>query len=135
MLGEHLGEESGQTIGRRVLPGPDGLHPVVEASFEGSGTVLGTPYQNVGTYTATPRADGTFSGIGQGVVMTADGAAVMWSGTGVGRFTETGAQVWRGALLYETTSEKYARLNSVVGMFEYEVSPDGKTSGTFTEWK
>lgn len=135
MLGEQLGEETGQTTGRRILPGTDGLHPQVEASFESTGTVLGTAYQNVGTYTATPRFDGTFAGVGQGVVMTADGAVVMWSGTGVGRFTETGAQVWRGGLVYETTSEKYARLNTVIGMFEYEVSPEGKTVGSFTEWK
>jgi hypothetical protein len=135
MLGEKLGEEVGQTTGRRILPGTDGLHPVMEVSLEGSGTLIGAAYQNVGTYTATPRSDGTFIGEGQGVAMTADGAAIMWKGTGLGRFTETGSQVWRGALYYETTSEKYARLNTTACVYEYEVAADGKTTGTFMEWK
>ena len=40
MLGDQIGEETGQVTGRRVLPTDDG-RPVVEVSFRASGTNLG----------------------------------------------------------------------------------------------
>jgi hypothetical protein len=134
MLGEMLGEESGQVTGRRVLPVAGGPSPVVEASYEATGTLLGSPYTVMGTYTSMPRADGSLFGEGQGVLMTGDGL-ISWRGVGVGRFTASGGLSWRGGLVYETAVERYARLNGVAGVFEFEVGADGKTTGKIYEWK
>ena len=61
MLGEQLGEETGQVIGTRVLP-DEGAGPEVEVSFQASGTALGVHGNNVGTYVSVARPDGTLFG-------------------------------------------------------------------------
>jgi hypothetical protein len=53
----------------------------------------------------------------------------------VGKFKEKGALSYRGILYYRTTSQKLARLNSAVGVFEYEDDPEGKTQTKIWEWK
>ena len=60
---------------------------------------------------------------------------VSWKGSGLGRFKERGAVSYRGILYYRTASEKLAQLNTVTGVFEYEVDPDGKTHSKVREWK
>jgi len=67
--------------------------------------------------------------------MTQDGDMIIWKGSGVGKFKEKGALSYRGILYYRTTSQKLARLNSAVGVFEYEVDPEGKTQTKIWEWK
>ncbi len=134
MLGEKIGEETGRVTGRRVLPS-EGHGPKVEVSFEASGTILGVEATNLGTYSSIVRPDGTLYGEGQGVAMTKDGEAVSWIGQGVGRFTGGGAVSYRGALYYQTASEKLASLNSIAGVHEYEVDEDGNTQATTWEWK
>jgi len=42
---------------------------------------------------------------------------------------------WRGTLLYETSSQKLARLNGIAVPFEYEVDESGKSEGRLYEWK
>jgi hypothetical protein len=134
MLGEQLGEEIGEVTGRRVLPsvGP----PKVEVSFQTHGTLLGMHETNVGTYITVTRSDGTMFGEGQGVVMTEDGGMASWHGHGVGRFTGQGsAMAWRGAVYYQSTSPQLARLNNVVGVFEFATDAGGKTESKVYEWK
>ena len=134
MLGELLGEESGQTTGIRVLPS-EGAMPTVEVSFQASGTLVGVGTTDMGTYSSVVRPDGTLHGVGQGVIMTSDGEMATWSGEGVGRFTGRGTAVsWRGAIYYQTASPKLARLNSVAALFEYEVDENGKTQAKLWEW-
>ena len=134
MLGEKIGEETGRVTGRRVLPS-EGHGPKVEVSFEASGTILGVESTNLGTYSSIVRPDGTLYGEGQGVAMTKDGEAVSWIGQGVGRFTGGGAVSYRGALYYQTASEKLASLNRLAGVFEFEVGEDGNIQDTTWEWK
>ena len=135
MLGEVIGQESGQTTGIRVLPS-EGTTPTVEVSFQASGTLLGAETTDMGTYSSVVRPDGTLHGAGQGVVMTKDGSMATWRGEGVGRFTGRGTAVsWRGALYYQTASPSLARLNSVVVIFEFEVDENGKTHSKAWEWK
>jgi len=134
MLGEQLSEEIGEITGTRVLPsvGP----PKIEVSFQSHGTLLGVPETNMGTYIAVARPDGTLSGEGQGVVMTEDGGMASWHGHGVGRFTGQGSAVaWRGAVYFQTTSPQLARLNSVVGVFEFGTDAGGKAESKTYEWK
>jgi hypothetical protein len=135
MLGEKLGEERGEMTGMRVLPpGPHG--PRVEVSFQASGTILGQVSTDMGTYVATTRSDGTMMGDGQGVLMTSEGDTASWVGYGVGKFTGKGTAVnWRGALFYQTMSQRLVALNSVAVIFEFNVDENGKTEAMIWEWK
>ncbi|QNS03808.1 hypothetical protein [Streptomyces xanthii] len=134
MLGETIGEEQGRTTGMRVLS-TDGGHPVTEASFQASGTLLGVEIQDTGTYESVLRPDGTLWGEGQGFNMTKDGETVTWHGSGVGRFVDGGAVEWRGAIFFETAATKFERLNTVAGVFEFRVEADGKAAAKLYEWK
>jgi len=91
MLGEQIGEETGQVTGTRVLP-DEGAGPKVEVSFQSSGTTLGVHGSNIGTYISVARPDGTLFGEGQGIATSDEGDVVTWRGQGVGRLT---GQAWR----------------------------------------
>jgi hypothetical protein len=134
MLGEQVGLETGQVTGMRVLASEG--DPIVEVSFQATGTLLGIRETNMGTYTTVTRPDGTLFGEGQGVVMTDDGELASWKGDGAGRFTGSGTAVsWRGALYYQSASPRLARLNSMAVVFEYETDASGKTEAKAFEWK
>ena len=134
MLGDLIAEAKGKRTGRRVLP-TDGAGLKVEVAFESSGKLLGTDVHEIGTYVSGTRPDGTLYGEGQGVVLTAGGDAITWKGAGVGKFTGGGAVSYRGAVYYHSASPKFARLNSVAGVFEFEVDAAGNTSSKLWEWK
>jgi hypothetical protein len=132
MLGDLIGETTGKRIVRRVLSS-DPLK--VEVSFEEIGTMLGTTVNGFGTYTSAVGTDGGIYGEGEGGMATADGELISWKGSGLGKFGPGGAVSYRGILYYRTTSQKLARLNTVAGVFEYEVDPEGKTQTKIWEWK
>jgi hypothetical protein len=132
MLGELIGENTGKRIVRRVLKTDP---PTVEVSFEETGKMLGATTTGFGTYTSVVRADGTIYGEGQGAMFTADGEMASWKGSGQGKFGSGGAVSYRGILYFQTTSQKFARLNAAPGVFEYEVDPAGKTHTKIWEWK
>lgn len=135
MLGELVLEERGKTIGLRVLPSEAG-DPKVEVSFQASGKVLGVEHTTMGTYWSAVRPDGSLFGEGQGLVTTQDGDRATWKGNGVGRFTGRGSAVsWRGAIYYQTSSQRLQRLNGVAAVFEYDVDENGNTTGKVWEWK
>ena len=132
MLGELIGEGKGKRVVRRVVSSD----PVtIEVSFEGAAKMFGVDAMEIGTYTSTVRADGTLHGEGAGVVMTLQGEAISWKGTGVGTFKERGAVAYRGALTYQTAAERFKRLNSVAGVFEFEADENGNTTAKVWEWK
>lgn len=135
MLGEQIGQETGQITGMRVLPGEaDGVK--VEVSFQASGTLLDVPVNDMGTYVSVSRPDGTLFGDGQGLLMSSDGEMVAWKGQGVGNFTGKGTAVsWRGAIFFQTAAERFARLNGIAGIFEYETDESGKSEDKLFEWK
>jgi hypothetical protein len=135
MLGELILEEKGKTTGLRVLPS-EGTSAKVEVSFQGSGKVLGIEHTDMGTYHSVARSDGSLFGEGQGVVMTKDGGMATWKGHGIGRFAGRGSAVnWRGAIYYQTSSQKLARLNGVAAIFEFDVDEDGNCTSKIWEWK
>ena len=133
MLGEQIGEEQGQITGRRVLRS-DGHGPKVEVSFQTRGKLLGLDVTAIGTYWSTVQANGALYGEGQGVVMSSQGDVVQWTGAGRGRFTDQGGVSFRGAIYYQTTSERLARLNSIAGVFEHEASANDSVVSTVWEW-
>jgi hypothetical protein len=132
MLGEQISETKGKRLVRRVLSVNP---PTAEVSFEDSGQILGVATTGMGTYTSIVSPDGTIHGDGQGMSMTADGEAITWTGTGVGRFGPGGSVSYRGMLFFRTTSEKLARLNGGCGAFEYDVDASGSTTSKVWEWK
>jgi hypothetical protein len=134
VLGELVAEETGQTIGTRVLPSIDGEPPRIEISFQATGTLLGATTVDMGTYTATMHDNGITSGQGQGVTTTPQGEVLTWKGYGVGQQVN-GTTQYRGTVFYETSAAKFARLNGVACVFEYDVDEGGKTTGSLWEWK
>ena len=132
MLGELIEEGRGKRTARRVLSADP---PKVEVSFEGTGKLLGADVNEIGTYWSAVRPDGSLYGEGQGVYTTNDGDMITWRGAGVGKLGAGGAVSYRGALYFWTTSAKFARLNAVAGVFEYDVDPQGNTHSKAWEWK
>ena len=134
MLGQLLYEGSGKEVGRRVLPS-ENSGPRMESSFREAGKLLGVEVDNSGTYTGAGRPDGTMSGTGQGIAMSKEGDVITWNGAGVGHFLPNGSIAWRGALYFQTASQKLARLNGVVGVYEYDIEANGTQKGKIWEWK
>jgi hypothetical protein len=134
MLGDKIGEETGQIVVQRVVGDEHGLPPSVETTFRAAGTLLGLPVTDMGTYTGRLRADGTLFGVGQGVLMGPDGHAT-WSGQGVGRFTDDGGVRWVGAIVYSSDSPAFAGLRGVAGAFEFTTDRDGAAVGNLWAWK
>ena len=132
MIGEQIGESKGKRIVRRVISVDP---PTVEVTFEDSGQMLGIPTTGMGTYTSVINPDGSISGQGQGINTTNDGDALVWSGTGSGKFGPGGTVSYRGMLFFKTPSQKLARLNQGCGAFEYEVDAAGNTVSKIWEWK
>jgi len=133
MLGEQIGEEKGKVLVRRVLPSEG--NPKLEVSFQTTGKLLGIETRSMGTYTASIRADGSLYGEGQGIAMGKNGEAATWRGAGAGRFLGGGAVSYRGAVYYESQSEKWKRLNTIALVYEYEVDAEGNTALKAFEWR
>ena len=134
MLGERIGEETGKVTSQRVLPSANGA-PRMETSFQAAGSIYGVGASDTATYVATMRPDGTLYGEGQGVLMGKSGEAATWVGQGVGTMKKDGLISYRGACYYQSASPAWARLNSIVGVFEHEVDAQGNTKGQLSEWK
>lgn len=101
-----------------------------------SGKLLGMDATDMVTYWSVMRSVGGLYGEGQGVTMTKDGEVATWRGHGVGKFTGRGSAVsFRGAVYFQTSSAKLARLNSVAVVFEHEVDENGNSHAKFWEWK
>ena len=132
MLGDLVGESKGKRIVRRILSVEP---PTAEVSFEAAGTMLGVAAKESVTYTSEVRADGSIFGDGYGLIITADGDQITWTGSGLGKFGAGGSVSYRGMIYYRTNSQKLARLNNACGAFEFETDADGNTSGKVWEWK
>ena len=128
-----IGEGRGKRSGRRIVATQPQLN--VEVSFEDLTNLGGADGVNIGTYQSTTKPDGSIDGHGQGVFATLDGQTVTWQAIGVGRFAEGGAVRYRGSISYTTTSAKLAHLNSVAGVFEFDVDRDGNTHTKLFDWK
>jgi len=132
MLSEQIYTGQGKRTARRVL---DTQPFTVEVSFEDKGSLLGFEGANIGTYTSSPRPDGTLAGEGQGIFAAADGEVVTWKGIGTGKLKPGGAVSYRGALTFSATSQRLSRLNMIAGVFEFDVDESGNTKTQIWEWK
>src|ERR1700675_489222 len=107
----------------------------VESTFRADGTILGNPMHDIGTYSSQGRAGGFLFGEMQGVIITKDGNSVSWVGQGTGHFKPTGGVSFRGAVYYETGSQKLARLNGMAVIYEHETDASDNCSTKYWEWK
>ena len=143
MLGEQVGEFTGKVTSQRVLPSDSpgaqasrGAILGLEVSVEMSGAILGVQGTFVATYIVQFRPDGTPHGQGQGVIMTQDRDVVTLTGEGKGHYSGRGmATNFRGALYYQTGSQKLARLNDACHIFEWDVDEVNNVHATLWEWK
>jgi hypothetical protein len=133
MLGEMIGEGKGKITNYRVVPSrAGGVH--VEVSMKDQGKILGVEFMELATYWSVMK-NGFSYGEGRGVCMLRDGETVGWVGQGSGRFKQGGGMSWRGAVYFETTSKKLARLNGMCALFEHDSDADDNTSTKYWEWK
>jgi len=131
MIGDLIGEFKGKTTGVRVLS-----EGKVETSDQGSGKILGIEATIMDTGVGTPMPNGVLMGEANGIINTVDGEAVMIKISGIGWSTGKGWKVsYRGASFHMTQSQKLARLNKVVGVFEYESDENGNWQVKIWEWK
>jgi len=133
MLGDTLGDVAGKVVLQRVVASASGA-PRTETTQRGSGTLLGVEYQDMSTYESELRPDGTIFGSGQGIYM-GKGEMATWRGSGVGKLNANGGLSFRGAIYLYSATPKWQRLNTVAGLFEYEVDANDNYKGTLIEWK
>lgn len=134
MLGELLSQARGKVASYRVMSVDDGA-ATVEVSFRESGTIVGVEYTEMGTYVSKPSPGGYLHGSGQGLLMSKAGGQAAWVGQGIGKFKASGGVSWRGAIYYHNGTNDLARLNGVVGVFEYETDAEDNTTANVWEWK
>src|SRR5262249_25399598 len=127
-------EERGKISGHRVVRSGAG-GPRMEVTFEATGKMLGVEHRNIGTYWAAMRPGGFLYGEGQGMLMTKDGDSVVWVGQGTGHFKAGGGIQWRGAVYFETSSQKMARLNGAAAVYEHETDASENVATKYWEWK
>ena len=134
MLGDLLYEETGNVTGIKVLPPEEGA-VVLEVSLQAAGRIQGVEHTSIWTYTSTTRTDGSIFGQGRGVLTTVAGDVVHLLGRASDQSRGPGKPVrYRGAFHFQTNSEKFARLNGIAAVFEYDVEADGSTKGKIWEW-
>ncbi|MEC7769311.1 MAG: hypothetical protein VX471_08525, partial [Acidobacteriota bacterium] len=84
----------------------------------------------------TTRSDGSIYGQGQGVMTTQDGDVIHLIGHGSGQAPAPGgATKWSVMIHPHSTSAKYADLNSIGLVGNYDVAADGSTVFKALEWK
>jgi hypothetical protein len=129
MLGELIGEFKGKNAGWRVYP--DGK---IEVTAQGTGKLLGKDALMISTSVGNMATNGVFMGEVTSVFNTMEGETVTAKGIAVG-FPSGNGGATRAASIHMTSSQKFARLNKVVGMHEYETDMQDNWTGKIWEWK
>lgn len=131
MLGEVIAEFKGKITGTRVLP--DGK---IETSEQASGKILGIEASWVATAISTHMPNGVLMGEGDAIVNTIDGDVVMIRKSGIGWSTGKGRKTSRrGVFFHRTQSKKLAKLNKVVGIWEFESEENGDWRVKVWQWR
>ena len=97
--------------------------------------MLGIEATWVATTLSTPRSNGVVMGEGNGILTTVDSDVVMVRKIGIGWLTGKGRKASRRGVFFHTTqSQKFGRLNRVVGMYEFESDEQGNWTAKIWEW-
>lgn len=131
MLGELIGEFEGISTGTRVLP--EGR---LEGSGQGTGKILGTNATMIFTGVLSPLPTGIIMNKGNSIITTIDGDTILANGKGIANLTGKGEEATEsGASYLMTQTEKFMRLNKVVGLYEFESKENGDWKIKIWEWK
>lgn len=132
-LSAQIGSIQCRISGQRVLDNV-GNSPAVEITWQGEGNTDGIAYSAQGTYSAYMR-NGFWCGEQKGgIVLTPDGAAGVFTASGVGHSTADGGSSFRGPVYFWSDDERLAPLNGRCFVYEWEVSPDGTAEAKLFEW-
>ena len=133
-LGDLVLDETGTITGIRVLSN-DASGSKLEISLRTTGTVRGVAESTLWTYWQLVRPDGSMYGQGEGVMTTQDGDVIQLTGHGSGQSPAPGEVTkFRTMLHAHTASAKYADLNSIGLVGNYEVAADGNATNKCWEW-
>ena len=130
MIGDKIGDTKGKTTNIRSLGVTNGV-AVLESSFQDDGKIHGVDVHVIGSYTSTPRMDGTIFGEGSGIMMSREGDVVTWRAISVGRVLPTGASKWRVTFVFEPSTGKLAKWSERPAFAEYDVDPAGNQTGHY----
>ena len=135
MLGELILDETGTVTGTRVLSN-DASGTKLEVSLRTTGQIQGVAESCLWTYWQLIRPDGSVYGQGEGVMTTQDGDVLQMIGHGSGQAPPPGGTMnFRTMLHVHTTSEKFAILNRIGLVGNYDVEADGSAVNKCWEWK
>jgi hypothetical protein len=100
--------------------------PKIEFAIAGSATIFGNEVSYMGTWTTTPRANGTVFGTGIGVINSPDGDVVPFRGAGIGTPTGRGlAAKYHGSMCCEPSEGKLSKLSAAPLLLEEDVDENG----------
>ena len=121
-------DETGQVTGIRVLP-PTAEGAQYEVSLSTQGSLEGTHYTALWTYTQVQRNDGSIYGQGDGVMTTECGEVIYLKGSGSAPGKEADGSVkFKIINHHHTGSSKFKHINGTAGVGVYIVSAEGKTT-------
>jgi hypothetical protein len=138
MLGDILYETNlGKLIGTRLVSA-EGEIPKIEVTIFQEGLLKASmDATGLVTFWSEQQKDGSIYTEGQGVLILKDdrAATATWFGKGIAHYqNQTRRDV--GAVFFKSSNnDKLAFLNSVVGVFEYEILEEGTSKGKIWEWK
>ena len=134
-LGNPFFVEKGKVIGQRVLSVTP--QPQLEFTINANGTINNTiNFTNTGTSVSNLQKNGTFTGKGQGFIMTEEGEVATWTNQVVGQLTKEGNIISRGAGFWSTPSTgDLAFMNNLMTIFKLEIDREGNLSAEEWEWK
>jgi len=131
MLGDLIGEFQGKITGMRLLPDEKR-----ETSEEASGRILGIEATWLATSVSKQMPNGVVMSEGEAVITTVEGETISIKKSGIGWSTGRGRKASRrGVFFHNTQSARLARLNRVVGVWEFESEENGEWHVNVWEWK
>jgi hypothetical protein len=134
-LGKLLLDETGTIDAVRELSNDEhGVKSEILLTLKG--TIRDVEETTKWTYTALARPDGSIHGEGTAVMTTVDGELLSVTGRGVARAAGEGESTHFVTMLYvHTDAPRFADLNHVGLVGEYDVAPDGTAVNKCWEWK
>lgn len=134
-LGSLILDETGTVDAVRELSNDE--HGIKnEISLTLKGTIRGVEETTKWTYTALARPDGSVYGDGTAVMTTVDGEVLTVTGRGAAKAAgEDGSTHFATMLFVHTDAPRFADLNHVGLVGEYDVAPDGTAVNKCWEWK
>ena len=135
MLAEVLYEETGKATTTRVLSS-DATGIDIEVTLQTKGQILGVEQNSTWTYNSKTRPDGSIQGTGTGFMTTKNGDVIAMDGSAASKGAKPDGSVdYRGIIYFQTTSEEFAQLNGMAGVFEYNVDSEGNATTKVWEWR